>query len=334
MGADQRVAHVGRMGGGVAQSFEAVDGGETEEKIGEARVAVPPGVDVLAEERDLARAAGDEGARFGLDGGGGARGLGAAGVGDDAKGAEFVAAFLDREEGGGAAQRAGFGKRVEFRDSGKARVAQRAARGAVRPRDHFRQAVVALRPDNDVHEGGAPDHLGAFGLRHAARDGEDHAFAPRRFGVAQAAQAAEFGIDLLAGLFADMAGVEERHVGVFRRGGGAVSERRQKRAHALRVVDVHLAPVGAHIEPARWRRCARRLFVALLQTAPVRSRRPHLRRVAEQHWTASPRAVKARAASRQGRLRGRRISVDERAGAVQEWLRKSRAGCPLCRVAC
>jgi len=48
----------------------------------------------------------------------------------------------------------------------------------------------------------------------------------------------------------------------------------------------------------------------------------------------SPRAVKARAASRQGRLRGRRISVDERAGAVQEWLRKSRAGCPLCRVAC
>ena len=70
-------------------------------------------------------------------------------------------------------------------------------------RDHFRQAVVALGADHDVDERRAADHLGALGLRDAAGDREDHALAARRFRVAQEPQAAEFGIDLLARLFAD-----------------------------------------------------------------------------------------------------------------------------------
>src|SRR5581483_10853896 len=56
------------------------------------------GVDVLAEQRDLARATGDQRLRFGDDLRHRPRELGAARVGHDTEGTELVAAFLDREE--------------------------------------------------------------------------------------------------------------------------------------------------------------------------------------------------------------------------------------------
>ena len=67
------------------------------EEFGEGELAggVAVGVDVLAEELDLGEAEVGHLAGFDEDGGGGAGALFAAGVGDDAVGAEFVAAFDD-----------------------------------------------------------------------------------------------------------------------------------------------------------------------------------------------------------------------------------------------
>ena len=62
MRGDQVVVHVARMAGRVAQPVDAGDFGEPEEQPAEAPVApvrsfAMPGVDVLAEQRDLAHAA-------------------------------------------------------------------------------------------------------------------------------------------------------------------------------------------------------------------------------------------------------------------------------------
>ena len=67
------------------------------EEFGEGALAggVAVAVDVLAEELDLGEAGLGDALGFGEDGGGGAAALFAAGVGDDAVGAELVAAFDD-----------------------------------------------------------------------------------------------------------------------------------------------------------------------------------------------------------------------------------------------
>ena len=65
------------------------------------------------------------------------------------------------------------------------------------------------------------------------------------------AQPAELGIDLLGGLFADVAGVEDHQVGVVDAGGLDKAFRRQRVHHALRIVDVHLAAIGLDVQLAR-----------------------------------------------------------------------------------
>jgi hypothetical protein len=54
----------------------------------------------------------------------------------------------------------------------------------------------------------------------------------------------DLGIDLFGRLLADMAGVEDHQVGVFRRRGRLVAFRGQQIGHALAVVDVHLAAIA------------------------------------------------------------------------------------------
>ena len=41
-----------------------------------------------------------------------------------------------------------------------------------------------------------------------------------------------------------MTGIEDHHVGAIGGGGGAVAKRRQHIGHAIRIIDIHLAPVG------------------------------------------------------------------------------------------
>src|SRR3546814_12385775 len=75
-----------------------------------APVPVGPGVDVLAEQRDFLRARIDQRLRLIDDRGERPRNLGAARIGHDAIGAEFVAAFLDGEERTGRSEERRVGK--------------------------------------------------------------------------------------------------------------------------------------------------------------------------------------------------------------------------------
>jgi hypothetical protein len=65
------------------------------------------------------------------------------------------------------------------------------------------------------------------------------------------AQAATLGIDLLGRLLADVTGVEDDQIGVVGLSGDRIAQRRQHIAHALRIVDVHLAAVRLDKEALR-----------------------------------------------------------------------------------
>ena len=133
MGGDQRVGHVRRVAGRVADALEPIDLRQRSDQVGEAAALVRPGIHVLAEQDDLARAGVDQRLRFGDDVVPRPRDFGAARIGHDAIGAEFVAAFLHGEEGaraGAAARR----QRVEFADRRHVGVDRPGpARGLARP---------------------------------------------------------------------------------------------------------------------------------------------------------------------------------------------------------
>ena len=108
--------------------------------------------------------------------------------------------------------------------------------------------MIGLRAEDHVDEGRAMGDLIALGLRHATGDAEQQGFALGVLLLLQFAQATEIGIDLLRRFFADMAGVEDHHVGRGRRVGKRVAERRQDIRHPRGVIDVHLAAVGLDVE--------------------------------------------------------------------------------------
>src|SRR5690606_26059495 len=129
------------------------------------RVFARPGVDVLTEERDLARARLDEALSFVDQRAIRARYFRAASVRDDAVGAELVAALLHGEERrrrGAAAIR----QRVELRLGRHVRVGGAPAGGGFG--DQRRQPVVGLRADDDADRGRARHDLLALGLGDAA----------------------------------------------------------------------------------------------------------------------------------------------------------------------
>jgi hypothetical protein len=63
----------------------------------------------------------------------------------------------------------------------------------------------------------------------------------RRGLVLHDTQPADLGIDLVGGLLADMAGVEDDEIGVFRGTGFHITAGRQGVRHTMGIVDVHLA---------------------------------------------------------------------------------------------
>ena len=108
--------------------------------------------------------------------GGGAALFGAAGVGDDAEAAEFVAAFLDGQKRGDALWRGLFRQEIEFVFRREIGFDHRAA-GPRRFGNHLRQTMVRARTQNDIDIGRAGEDLFTLGLRHAAGDRQDHAIA-------------------------------------------------------------------------------------------------------------------------------------------------------------
>ena len=249
VGGDQVLAHVVGVAGGVA---DAVQPRHLGQRIGEARqrprlpvrtVAVI-GVDVLAQQGDLAHAAPGQRPRLLQHLEHRPRPFGAARIGHHAEGAELVAALLHGQEGGDA-RAAALGRQgvelVHRREVG----ADPLAAGARRAGQQLRQLVIGLGADDQIHRRLATHDLLALGLGHAAGHGDGHGGARRlRLGLLQLLQLAEFGIDLFGRLFANVAGVQDDEVGVVRRVRLGIAQRAQHIGHALGVIDVHLAAVG------------------------------------------------------------------------------------------
>ena len=258
MGCDQRIIDITGMAGGVAQPHDTFDFGEMVQQP--AQRPGPPvgaftviGVDVLANERDLAHAVVGESLHVVDDLRHRARDFRAARIGHDAEGAELVATFLHGDESGDAARadRVRFGGRektelVLDREFGLQRTAF-----ALRARQQLRQMMIALRPDHDVDDRRAADDLRTLGLRHAARHRDAH-IAPVTCGfILGDPQPPEFGVDLLGSLLPDMAGVEDHQIGILGTGCLHKAFGSQRVHHALRIVDVHLAAIGLDMQLAR-----------------------------------------------------------------------------------
>ena len=178
------------------------------------------GVDVLAEQRDLADAGLGEPLGLGDDLRNRPRNLGAARIGHDAEGAELVAAFLHGDEGRHAAL-------ADRRAAGRARRSNLSSTGnsvsttlpCSARAEQVGQPVIALRADHEIDRRRAAQDFLAFGLGDAAGDRDRQAASARRGVILQYAHAAELGIDLLGRLLADMAGIEDDQIGIVRHRG-------------------------------------------------------------------------------------------------------------------
>ena len=106
--------------------------------------------------------------------------------------------------------------------------------------DQHRQHLQPLRAEHDVDHVavGLLEQRVAFLLRHAAGDGDER---PAPGLLAEHAQLAEPRIELLLGVLADAAGVDDDDVGVALVVGRLVAGLLQQARHPLGVVDVHLA---------------------------------------------------------------------------------------------
>ena len=91
---------------------------------------------------------------------------------------------------------------------------------------HFRQAVIRLGPQHDVHLGGAPQYFRAFGLSHAPCHGQDHPPPLGATGLLENLKAAQLGKHLVSRFLPDVAGVENHHIGSVRTIGQGVAKGR------------------------------------------------------------------------------------------------------------
>ena len=209
-----------------------------------------PGVDVLSQQRDLARALRDQSPRLGDHRGCRPAALGAACVGHHAEAAEPVAALLDSQECGDPLRRGRVGQEVEFLLGRKIGLDHRPA-GAGGTGHHLGQPMVGLRTQDDIDIRRARQDFVALRLRHAACDRQDHPSARRGTLLLEPPQPAKFGEHLLGGLVADVAGIEDHHVGVLRHRRRRIAQRSQYIGHPGAVIDVHLTAPGDDVQALR-----------------------------------------------------------------------------------
>ena len=196
------------------------------------------GVDVLADEGDFHGAGSDKGTRLVQQVRDRAGHFRPARIRHYAEGAELVAAFLHGEKGRRPLVAAGR-EMAELALAGHVGVDDGlAGTGA---RQQLRQTMIGQRTDHHIDSGRAPGNLLALGLRHAASR-DDHGL------VRPLLQPADVGIELLAGLFTDMAGVQHHDVGVFGRVGRRHALLAKQIRHAGGVIDIHLAAEGFDVE--------------------------------------------------------------------------------------
>ena len=233
------------MAGGVADALEPRHLRERADERVETASLVLPRIDVLAEQSELLRAHRDQRPRFLDDRLPTARGFRAARVGDDAIGAEFVAALLDGQEG----RRPLPPPRRQRRELRPGRhVGVEAASSRRRLRDEGGKPMIGLGADDHVDAGSAAGDLLALRLRDAAGD-RDHR---SRAGFPLALhQPPDVRIDLLGRFFADVARVEHDEIGRLRILCGRHAVGFQQLGHPGAVIDVHLAAEALDVERAR-----------------------------------------------------------------------------------
>ena len=136
--------------------------------------------------------------------------------------------------------------------------------GAVEQR---RQRADVVGAEHDVHPRRPAKHRVAVLLGQATADGDLHV----RIGLLTRRQVAEVAVELVVGVLADRARVENHDVGVGAVGGAPVSRGLQQPGQPLGVVHVHLAAIGADLVGAQYRAndlLRRRLCVTIEVTAP------------------------------------------------------------------
>ena len=255
VGADDVLGHVRRVRARVADALDAVDRVDRVQQLGElARLraqARAVGVDVLAEQRDLAHALGGEHAHLVDELLERPRDLAAARRRHDAERALHVAAGADLHPGvdvAGALAGQVAGEALELEEAlGGQRVAGQ----------ELGELVHLAGPERDVDERELREHLVLHRLRPAAADA-DHALGIAALERPRLVQVRD---EALVGLLADRAGVEEDQVRVLALRHLGVAERLEHALHALGVVLVHLAPEGGDVEAlhrraserSRWR---------------------------------------------------------------------------------
>ncbi len=234
------------MRSGVADTLDAGDLGDVLDEQRQVCLffavghCAPVGVDVLAEQRDLADALRGQSGNLGQYVVERARDLLSAGVGHDAVSAELAAAFHDRHEGRRAVH-LGWGQVVEFLYFREGNVDLRLAEPAPFC-DQLRKAMERLRTEYDVDVRRAGDDGGPLLAGDAAADANDQA----GLLLLQQAHPAEVVEYAFLGLFTHRTGVEEDDVGVF--GGVGLDDffrSSEHVGHFVRIVLVHLAPEGA-----------------------------------------------------------------------------------------
>ena len=232
------------MRGRVTQALQAVDFGERLDQAGQRPTRAVGafaviGVDVLAEQGEFAHAAFNQFARLveqrrdrpGI--------LHAPRVRDDTECAELVTAFLDGQEGRRRAAAAAGRQLLELVALGEVELDDLAALD-LGVEQQARQVVVGLRADHEVDDGSAVDDLLAFGLGNATSDRDRRAEARRLAIGLDATDATELRIDLLGGLFANVASIQNHKVRVLESRRFLEPDRRQRLDDALAVIDIHL----------------------------------------------------------------------------------------------
>src|SRR3990170_3855266 len=190
---------------------------------------MPVSLDGLAEQRHLAHPTRGQVLDLDPDVPDGAAALAATPVGDDAVGAELVAAMDDGHVGGRAVGRD---------EGGRPELAAQ-----VLEADGLHDRLELLRAGEDVDEGVAALELVGLQADHAAHDGDSELLAL----AAQLLQRAQLADRPLLGVVADRAGVEDDQVGLLRPGRLRPAEATEAGGQLLGVRLVHLAADGPDV---------------------------------------------------------------------------------------
>ena len=115
------------------------------------------------------------------------------------------------------------------------------ARADARLAQELRQAMIALRANDDIDSRLAAQDFSSLGLGDAASDDQHRLPAYPRAFFLQLSQLAQLGKNFLRGAFADVTGVENDEIGILDPDGLTITGLGGEVAHSLGVIDVHLA---------------------------------------------------------------------------------------------